>query len=188
MNTIYHTNRMTLQILHPGQENMILDFYEQNKDFLEPFEPTRMENFYTIEYQRSNLACEYNAFAKFNYMRYWLFLSENPSLPLGSVSFSNFRKGAFSSCIVGYKLAEKACRHGYMYEALSFLVPEVARDCHIRRIEAMVLPDNPASIRLLERLGFTKEGYLHTFAQINGQWKDHILYTYLGNNETSLYL
>lgn len=183
MNTIYHTYRMTIQILQPGQEEMVLYFYDKNRDFLEPLEPARAENFYTLEYQRSNLVCEYNSFTKFNYMRYWLFLPEDMKRPLGSVSFSNFRKGAFSSCVVGYKLDKDACHHGYMYEALSCLLPEVAKTCHIRRIEAMVMPDNLSSIRLLKRLGFVKEGYLHTFAQINGQWQDHLLYAYLEQSQ-----
>lgn len=179
MHTIYRTNRMNLRVLRPGQEDVVLYFYEKNKNFLEPLEPTRPEHFYTMGYQRSNLVCEYNSFAKLQYMRYWLFLPEDPYHPLGSVSFSNFRKGAFSSCMVGYKLDEQACHQGYMYEALSCLLPELSQSCHLRRIEAMVLPENTASIRLLERLHFTKEGYLHSFAQIGGEWRDHLLYTYL---------
>lgn len=179
MHTIYQTNRMILKILKPGQEDLVLEFYEKNKNFLEPMEATRPEQFYTLNYQRSNLVCEYNLFVKLNYMRYWLFLPEDPYHPLGCVSFSNFLKGSFSSCMVGYKLDERACRHGFMYEALSFLLPELVQNCCLRRVEAMVLPENAASIRLLERLQFIKEGYLHSFAQINGKWRDHFLYTYL---------
>ena len=81
--------------------------------------------------------------------------------------------------MVGYKLDERSCHQGYMYEALSCLLPELSQTCHVKRIEAMVLPENLASIRLLERLHFIKEGYLHSFAQINGEWRDHFLYTYL---------
>lgn len=179
MHTIYQTNRMYMKILKPGQEDIVLSFYERNKNFLEPLEATRPERFYSLDYQRSNLVSEYNSFAKLQYMRYWMFLPEDPYHPLGSISFSNFLKGAFSSCMVGYKLDERACHQGYMYEALSFLLPELSQSCHVRRIEAMVLPENSASIRILERLSFIKEGYLHSFAQINGTWRDHLLYAYL---------
>lgn len=182
MNTIYHTKRMTMKILRPGQEDAVLFFYEKNRKFLEPLEPTRPEHFYTMEYQRSNLVCEYNSFAKLKYMRYWMFLPQDPYHPLGSISFSNFRKGAFSSCMIGYKLDEMACHQGYMQEALSCLLPELCKSCHLRRVEAMVLPENSASIRLLQCLGFIKEGYLHSFAQINGKWRDHVLYAYLGSH------
>ena len=49
----------------------------------------------------------------------------------------------------------------------------------MHRVEAMVMPDNNPSISLLERLNFNKEGHLKDFAQINGKWEDHYLYTYI---------
>lgn len=55
----------------------------------------------------------------------------------------------------------------------------VAKHYEMHRFEAMVLPENESSIRLLEHLHFVREGYLHSFAQINGQYRDHLLYTYI---------
>lgn len=187
MHVIYHTPRLDLRILRPGQEDIVLNFYERNRAFLEPLEPLRAEHFYTLEYQRSNLSCEYNSFVKFNYLRFWLFDKANPFHAIGTISFSNFRKGAFGSCMLGYKLDQSACHQGYMSEALSSLIPKVFQEYHLHRLEAMVMPGNTASIRLLERLGFIREGYLHSFAQIHGKWCDHLLYTYLGpSNNTSV--
>lgn len=179
MHLIYHTNRLDLKILRPGQEHLVLDFYERNRSFLEPLEPARSDKFYTPDYQRASLSYEYNSFIKFSYLRFWIFLHDDPSAPIGTVCFSNFLKGAFCSCMVGYKLDQHACHNGYMYETLALLVPLVCREYHIHRIEAMVLPDNKSSIHLLQKLGFEKEGYLRSFALINGQWKDHLLYTFL---------
>ncbi len=81
---------------------------------------------------------------------------------IGSVCFSNILKGAFCSCMIGYKLGEEYCGKGYMQEALTKLIPIVCSGLSIRR-----------------RLHFIKEGYLHSFAQINGVWEDHILYSYI---------
>ncbi|MCH5267885.1 MAG: GNAT family N-acetyltransferase [Lachnospiraceae bacterium] len=181
MHTSYRTKRLDLRILKPGDENTVLDFYRRNRDFLEPVEPTRIENFYTAEYQRNNLYWEYNAFVKFKYLRMWIFLHDEPT-PLGCICFSEFQKSVFCRCMLGYKLDKTACHHGYMLEALGFLLPIVAKEYSVRRIEAMVMPNNIPSIRLLERLGFVKEGYLHSFAQINGSIHDHLLYTYITDN------
>lgn len=178
MNVSYTTDRLNLMILQPSQADMILDFYERNRSFLEPYEPLRNSKFYTYKYQHSNATCEYNAFFKRSYMRYWLFTKENTSLPVGTVCFSDFKRGAFRSCMVGYKLDKDNCHKGYMHEALSFLLPIVCKDYMMHRIEAMVMPDNIPSIKLLEKLGFEQEGYLRSFAQINGKWEDHYLYTY----------
>jgi ribosomal-protein-alanine N-acetyltransferase len=67
-----------------------------------------------------------------------------------------------------------------MKEALSYLLPLVQEEYGFCRIEAYVMPDNTASICLLEQLGFVKEGLLQKFAQINGHRQDHFLYTYFG--------
>ena len=111
-------------------------------------------------------------------MRYWMFDKKNPDFPIGTICFSNFLRGAFSSCMVGYKLDKGYTKKGYMTEALNFLLPEVCFDYPLHRIEAYVMPDNTSSIRLLNKLGFKQEGYLHEFAKINNSWEDHFLYTY----------
>lgn len=180
----YQTERLELRILRPGEANAVLDFYERNRDFLEPVEPLRLNNFYTTEFQQNNLSWEYNAFVKSQYIRMWLF-QQGGQTPLGCISFSEFQKGVFGRCMLGYKLDKNACHHGYMHEALSCLLPIVAEEYHLHRIEAMVMPDNTSSILLLERLGFIREGYLHNFAQINGAWRDHLLYAYLTDNGMS---
>lgn len=181
MHLNYQTNRLDLRILKPGNEYAVLDFYERNRDFLEPVEPTRVENFYTAEYQRNNLFWEFNAFVKFRYIRMWIF-RHNEQTPLGCICFSEIQKNVFGRCMLGYKLDQEACHQGYMLESLSYLLPIVAKEYGLRRIEAMVMPNNIPSIHLLERLGFVKEGYLHSFAHINGKIEDHLLYTYLTDN------
>lgn len=175
----YTTDRLYLKILQADSAQQILDFYIRNKDILEKREPARSENFYTLAFQQANLSCEYQAFLKFTYARFWLFCKSEPQLPIGSVCFSNILHGAFQNCMVGYKLDQNYCHRGYMQEALSFLLP-IAFDAYsLHRIEAMVQPDNTASIRLLNRLGFLEEGYIKEYANINGEWKDHLLYSLL---------
>ena len=175
----YETNRLLLSTSHPDKADSVLRFYERNREFLEPYEPVKRPGFYTLDFQRTNLTFEYNSFVKARYLRMWMYLKETPDIPIGTVCFSNFLKGAFSSCMIGYKTDKDHLRQGYMTEALSFLVPLVCREYHFHRIEAYVMPDNPASISLLENLTFHREGLLHDLAQINGKWEDHYISTYL---------
>lgn len=178
MNVFYQTDRLILNILQPSWAPIILNFYKKNKDVLEPLEPARSDRFYTESFQRANLSLEYNSFFKNNYMRYWMFDKKNPDFPIGTICFSNFLRGAFNSCMIGYKLDKDYTKKGYMTEALNFLLHEVCFDYPLHRIEAYVMPDNTSSIRLLNKLGFKQEGYLHEFAKINNSWEDHFLYTY----------
>jgi ribosomal-protein-alanine N-acetyltransferase len=49
----------------------------------------------------------------------------------------------------------------------------------LSRLEAACLPDNVASRRLLERCGFKYEGVAQAYLQIDGRWRNHVLYAAL---------
>ena len=57
---------------------------------------------------------------------------------------------------------------GYAFESL-----------RLRRIEAACVPGNAPSQRLLEKVGFQREGYARQYLCINGIWQDHLLYALL---------
>jgi [ribosomal protein S5]-alanine N-acetyltransferase len=59
---------------------------------------------------------------------------------------------------IGYILAPARHRQGLMTEALQALLAYCFDELRTHRIEAMISPDNLASIRLVERLGFAREG------------------------------
>lgn len=179
MQFTYQTDRLELRALTSEHASLVRNFYLMNREFLEPFESKRPENFYTIGFQENNLHGEHQAFLKLNHIRFWLFLKWQPSFIIGTVCFSNIVRGAFQKCMVGYKLDQFHCHQGYMTEALAFLVPMVAKELKLHRVEAYVQPDNQSSIALLSRLNFVEEGYLSKVAEINGNWTDHLLFSYL---------
>lgn len=182
----YKTKRLLLRVLSPEHAQTVCTFYTRNKTFLEPFEPKRPENFYTPSFHETNLHCEYQAFLNLSYVRYWLFPLNNPKqIPIGSVCFSSIQRGAFQKCMLGYKLAEDACHQGYMQEALSFLIPVAMSELKLHRLEAYVQPENLPSIQLLNRLNFKEEGYLSSFAQIDGTWRDHLLFSRIFDTTSS---
>lgn len=182
MQFIYETDRLTLTVFSPDNAKTVYQFYKKNKDFLEPFEPKRPNNFYTVNFHHSNLSYEYNAFLNMTNFRYWLFLKDNPLFPLGCVCFSNVLHGPFQKAMVGYKLDKDCCHKGYMQEALQFLLPIIMKELHLHRIEAYVQPGNQPSIQLLSKLGFVEEGYLQQYAEINGKWTDHLLFSYFATS------
>jgi ribosomal-protein-alanine N-acetyltransferase len=49
-------------------------------------------------------------------------------------------------------------------------------------LEAACIPTNAASMRLLEKTGFRREGYARQYLCINGSWQDHVLYARLGSD------
>ena len=65
---------------------------------------------------------------------------------------------------------------GIMSEAVGLLCDHAFRACGLHRLEAACIPDNTRSIRILEKAGFAREGYLRSYLKINGAWRDHVLY------------
>ena len=59
---------------------------------------------------------------------------------------------------IGYVLAQEYWGAGYMREALQGFIAFLFEQVGLRRLEAEVDPKNTASSRLLDRLGFVKEG------------------------------
>ena len=66
-----------------------------------------------------------------------------------------------------------------MREAVTGLVAHAYRKLDLSRIEAACLPENQASRGLLESCGFKYEGVAQSYLQINGRWRNHVLYANL---------
>ena len=58
-------------------------------------------------------------------------------------------------------------------------IPFVFDTLRLHRLEAACLPRNEASIRLLERVGFSREGLARRYLKINGRWQDHVTFALL---------
>ncbi len=82
---------------------------------------------------------------------------------------------------VGYALGCEYWGNGYMREALTLLVNFCFYDLNLHRLEADVDPQNTSSIKLLERLGFRKEGYLRERWHVGGEIQDALFYGLLKN-------
>ena len=113
----------------------------------------------------------------FNSQNIYFFEKNAPFTVIGTVSFREIRRGPYASCVFGYKMDQEHRRKGYCYEALKPIIDLVAEEFSLHRIYADVLPDNAASIHLLEKLGFQREGLQRETVFLSGQWRDHYLYS-----------
>lgn len=176
MDITFETKRLSLQVLPPSYAANVLAFYESNRNYFDIWEPARPNTFYTEQYQSANLSFEFNHIVDSSFLRYWIFLKENPSEIIGTICFHNILKGALQSCMIGYKIDRNHCRKGYGTEACLAAIDVIFDSYHLHRLEAFVHPDNHPSIRLIEKLNFIREGLAHSCAQVNGQWEDHYQY------------
>lgn len=91
---------------------------------------------------------------------------------IGTCGFSDFDH--FSRAELGYELSANYQQRGIMSEVLRAVIPFGFNELEMHRIQASVFPENHASIHLLEKLGFKREGLLrqYTYIRHRGVWED----------------
>ena len=174
MKFTYETDRLILRLLGEEEAPAVLQFYRKNRAVFEPYEAIHPEQFYTESYQRTLLNCELSLTLKHNLIRFYVFRRENPDEIIGTVCFRNIDRSIYYSCETGYRFSPAYWHKGYAREALAFGIQLMFEEFHLHRIEATVMPENTASIRLLESLAFQQEGIAREYALIQRKWEDHI--------------
>ena len=181
----YETKRLVLRVLQPKEAGQVLDFYLRDKELFEKFEPDRMENFYTVNYQRQVLAFENKMMGQSSLFRYYVYEKEDQERIIGTISLHNINRGYFSSCEIGYKFSSEVHGRGYATEAIGEIIEGVFTQLRLHRIMAYVIPDNMPSIRLLERLEFHREGICRDYLYLQGRWQDHMQFSLLSSDYSS---
>lgn len=92
---------------------------------------------------------------------------------VGVVNLNEIVRGSFWSAYVGYWIVQQRCGTGLMSEALGLALRHAFETRGLHRIEANIQPDNAASIGLVRKLGFVREGYSERYLKVGGQWRDH---------------
>lgn len=92
---------------------------------------------------------------------------------LGAINLSEIVRGKFQSGYLGYYIGAAHAGQGYMTEALQLMLAVAFRRLRLHRVEANIQPNNGASIRLVKRAGFSREGYSPRYLKIAGRWRDH---------------
>jgi ribosomal-protein-alanine N-acetyltransferase len=156
---------------------------EASRDFLTPWEPTwpvddltrssfrrRIKRY--SEDQRSDLA-------------YAFFMFRKPDdVLVGGLTLANIRRGCAQAGSLGYWMGAPYARQGFMTAAVNALIPFAFTTLKLHRIEAACIPANIASVRLLEKTGFKREGFARQYLCIDGAWQDHLLYARLKDDSS----
>lgn len=171
---IWETERLFLRVLDESCAEVVLQYYSRNKEFLEPWESVKSDEFYTLEFQRGILRQEMESTQNGKALRLWIFKKSEPEKAIGVVGFNNIIRGAFDSCHLGYKLDQNEVNRGYISEAIRKGIEVMFNEYKLHRIEANIMPRNKASLRVVEKLGFYNEGLAYKYLKIAGKWEDHI--------------
>ena len=145
----------------------------ENREFLEQWEPVREADFFRLEAQKADIeAAVADAAAD---RRYAFGIFAEGEL-VGRLALNQIVRGVFQNAYLGYSIGERWNGRGLASEAVGVAVEFAFGDLGLHRVQAAVMPRNAASIRVLEKNGFREEGYAVGYLCINGVWEDHRIY------------
>ncbi len=91
----------------------------------------------------------------------------------GLVNINSIVRGRFQCGSLSYAAFAPTAGHGYLTEGVGLAVRYAFEQLRLHRLEANIQPGNHPSRRLVQRLGFRREGYSPEMLFIDGAWRDH---------------
>jgi ribosomal-protein-alanine N-acetyltransferase len=95
---------------------------------------------------------------------------------VGQITLGNIVRRAFCSAYAGYWVDSRVAGRGVIPTALALAVDHAFGASGLHRIEVNIRPENTASRRVVEKLGFREEAYHPRYLHIDGAWRDHVGY------------
>ncbi|HMN86493.1 MAG TPA: GNAT family protein [Bauldia sp.] len=148
---------------------------EDSRSFLAPWEPIWPADDLTKLAFRRRIRRYQREIRNGTGYPFFVFSPDGETL-LGGLTLSQVQRGVTQSAILGYWMSASHAGKGLMGAAVRAVTGFAFDTLHLNRLEAACLPHNEASIRLLEKVGFQREGYARKYLCIDGRWQDHLLY------------
>jgi len=172
------TERMTLRPPMHVDYRAWAALREDSQEFLNPWEPTWAHDHLSRKAFTNRVYWAQRSIANGNAVPLFL-VRRSDNMLLGAITLDNIRRGPAQAGTTGYWIGQPFARHGYMKEAIEAVVHYAFRTLDLSRVEAGCLPENTPSRRLLEKCGYKYEGVAQSYLQIDGRWRNHVLYANL---------
>lgn len=95
---------------------------------------------------------------------------------VGQLNVANILYGSVSSAVIGYWVIPEIAGNGVTPTAVALTTDYLFTAIGIHRVEIDIRPENLASLRVVEKLGFRYEGLKERYIHINGGWRDHYIF------------
>ncbi|MEV8266938.1 GNAT family protein [Microbacterium sp. NPDC076911] len=101
------------------------------------------------------------------------FVMEHNGEIAGQLNVWGIARGSLSSATIGYWVSQRFAGKGITPAAVAMATDICFNEMRLHRMEICIRPENVASLRVVEKLGFRYEGLRRRFIHINGDWRDH---------------
>jgi ribosomal-protein-alanine N-acetyltransferase len=166
-------SRVRLRPLAVADALPLLELRRRNAGYLGPREPRRGPDYLTLGAQESELReVAANRVAD----RGYAFGIIHGDDLIGRIALNNIVRGVFQNAYLGYFVGHDHNGRGFATEAVEVVVAHGFEALGLHRVQAAVMLDNAASMRVLAKAGFRREGIARRYLQIDGTWVDHVLF------------
>jgi ribosomal-protein-alanine N-acetyltransferase len=104
------------------------------------------------------------------------FVIEVQGVVQGQLNVANILYGSVSSAVIGYWVSPEVAGRGVAPTSVALVTDYLMNQVGLHRVEIDVRPENTASLRVIEKLGFRYEGIKQRYIHINGDWRDHYIF------------
>ncbi len=94
----------------------------------------------------------------------------------GQITLGGISYGSLRAANIGYWIDERVAGRGIMPTAVALVGDYAIAVLRLHRIEINLRPENEASRRVVDKLGFQYEGRRVAYLHIDGDWRDHDCY------------
>ena len=164
----------------PADAKALAKLLFDNKYYWSTHEPLHQDEFYTEETQYQKIMESLHLLQANREFSFGIYDQSSKKL-IGHISLYSIKRLPYASGFIGYSIDKNFIGRGIATEAVQIVLQFAFQTLNLHRVEAYVSPKNNASIRVLEKAGFSKEGLLRELLFINGVWVDHYMYAILQN-------
>jgi ribosomal-protein-alanine N-acetyltransferase len=94
----------------------------------------------------------------------------------GQLNVAGLVRGSLLSAHIGYWVDQRVAGRGVTPTAVALVVDHCFEVVGLHRLEVNIRPENLASRRVVEKLGFREEGIRKSYLHIEGDWRDHLTF------------
>jgi len=147
-------NNFKLEIISSKYYHSIYNYYKSNKEHLEPWEPTRAKDYYTLDFHIKRTDERLDLIKK-NQSMHFILINNIEDEIIGVCNYTHINGG---ECWLGYSISNLNQGLGYMYKTVINANKHMFNKYNIKKINAGIITKNQRSLKLINRLSFESTG------------------------------
>lgn len=164
-----------LRIVRMRDAKAIQDLVLSNRDWLRPWEATNPDAPQSFDFK----AQIRGLLRSMDDQTGMPMVIEMDGRVVGQLNVANILYGSVSSAVIGYWVSPEVAGRGVTPTAVALATDYLFNIVGLHRVEIAIRPENAASLRVVEKLGFRYEGLKRGYIHINGGWRDHLIFALL---------